>query len=267
LFRSYNLIFVNYETIDEIINAFINKDIDIATVTLFEALLIQNKSQDRIKIILLLDYTTGSDAIIAQSPIEFLHELKGKVIGIEKNTVSHFTFYRGLEKAHLTNQMVTIKALPKTKLISEFNKKKLDAISLYDPYIFELNEYNKSLNIIFSSKEIPKEICDVVIIRESIIDSHPTLIPNIQHNWFKLTSKQLPYKKLKPPIYNSPDYIQHIHSNIYIANKHENAQAFGPDGNNGYLQNTLKKIQAFLHKTNQIPSNNPNIEDLFFSQR
>ena len=252
---NYKLKFTRFNDYNNIQNAFINNTIDIATVTLHEALIIQSKIDDPIRIVLLLDYTIGSDAILAHSTIEFLHQLKGKTIGTEKNTVSYYTLLRGLEKANLSKKDLTIKDLTLDELLKQFKQKKLDAISLYDPYLFELTKFTKNVSTLFSSKEIPREICDVVIVRQSLLENHPKIVSNIRKNWFKLTSKSLPFKKLKDPIYNDKLYISHINKNIYFANQNENTYAFGSQKNPGYLKSSIRRIQQFLAEESNIELN------------
>ena len=264
LFSKYKLRFIHYNNYQGIINAFINKDIDIATTTLLEALLINNHTNNGIQIILLLDYTTGSDAVLAQNTIEYIDDLTNKTVGVEKNTVSYYTLLRSLEKANLTKDMVKIKNLNSNELITQFKQKKLDAISLYDPYIFELNEYKDNLNIIFSSKEIPREICDVIIIRKSILEQYPSIVNKIKTNWFKATEHQLKLDKLDDPIYKNKDYIKHIKQNIYFANKNENKFAFGTKGNPGYLFDTIQKITVFLNNETDIQVLQKDIQDILY---
>tara|TARA_A100001015_G_scaffold319343_1_gene441945 strand:- start:1729 stop:2679 length:951 start_codon:yes stop_codon:yes gene_type:complete len=252
IFSKYNLKFSHFNNYQNIVDSFINNEIDIATITLFEALYISSKIEDQLSIVLLLDYTTGGDAIISQKNIQFLDHLEGKTVGIEKNTVSYFTLLRALKKAGISEDKIFIKEYQLFDLISEFKNKNLDAISLYDPYIYELNKYTNDLNIVFSSKEIPREICDVVILRKKVADDHPMLVKSIQKNWFNLTSKDLPFKKLKNPMYKNSDYVDHIRSNIYIANENENKYAFGTKNHPGYLKDTIIKINTILHNDNNV---------------
>ena len=51
---NYNLKFTRFNEYNDILNAFINNTIDMATVTLHEALVIQSKIKDPVRIILLL---------------------------------------------------------------------------------------------------------------------------------------------------------------------------------------------------------------------
>ena len=264
LFSSYRLKFNHYENYQGIIDAFISNDIDIATTTLLEALLINNQTNNDIQIILLLDYTTGSDAVLAQNTIEYIDDLTNKIVGVEKNTVSYYTLLRSLEKANITKDMVKIKNLNSNELITQFKQKKLDAISLYDPYIFELNEYKENLNIIFSSKEIPREICDVIIVRKSILKQYPSLVNNIKSNWFKATEQQLKLDKLDDPIYKNKNYIKHIKQNIYFANKNENKFAFGTKDNPGYLFDTIQKITTFLNNETPINVSQTDIQNILY---
>ena len=263
IISSYTIKFKNYTNYQQIINAYVSGEINIATITLFEALHINQQTNNDSSVILLLDYTMGSDAVIAQNNIEYLNQLKGKTIGIETNTTSFYTLSKALQKANLKKSDVNIKELELAELIHQFKLKKLDAISLYDPYIFELMEYQKDLNIIFSSKEIPREICDVVLIRKDIIKKHPNIIENIQKNWYKLMSKELPFKKLNDPIYKNNQYISHVQSNIYFANKNENIYAFGNFENPGYLNRTIKKIQEFQSINNET-TNKSNINSILY---
>ena len=160
--------------------------------------------------------------------------------------------------------MVKIKNLNSNELITQFKQKKLDAISLYDPYIFELNEYKGNLNIIFSSKEIPREICDVIIVRKSILEQYPSIVNNIKSNWFKATERQLKLDKLDDPIYKNKDYIKHIRQNIYFANKNENKFAFGTKDNPGYLFDTIQKITTFLNNETPIQVSQTDIQNILY---
>jgi len=264
LFNSYKIKFINYPTYQSIVDAFIYNEVDIATLTLFEALIINNEIPNEFFIILLLDYTTGSDAIIAQKEIEFLHQLKNKTIGFEKNTVASFTLANALKKASINHNDIKFVEAPLNDLLAKFKEKKLDAISLYDPYIYELKQYNQRLNIIFSSKEIPRQICDVVIVRKSIVKKYPEIVNNIRANWYDLTKSALPFNKLSDALYYDANYIDHIKSNIYFANKNENNYAFGDKKNPGYLYQTIEKANQFLIKEKILSTQQNNIKDLLY---
>jgi len=87
------------------LDAFASEKVDAATLTIFEAILAADKGIP-LKIVLLLDYTTGSDGIVASKRIRSLQDLKGKIIGVEIGTIAHFTVLKALEKAGLeTNEV------------------------------------------------------------------------------------------------------------------------------------------------------------------
>ncbi|RAP23958.1 hypothetical protein DID73_01970 [Candidatus Marinamargulisbacteria bacterium SCGC AG-343-K17] len=262
---NFKLQFNHYENYDGILDAFINNKIDIATVTLLEALTIQNNINEQIKIILLLDYTIGSDAILSHSNIEHLHELEGKTIGFEKNTISYYTLLRSLEKANINPNNLTLKNLSLEALITEFKQKKIDAISLYDPYIYELKKFDENFNIIFSSKEIPREICDVVIIRSKLIDKYPGIVQSIQNNWFNKIKKDISFKGAVDPLYRNNEYLSHIKENIYFANKNENMYAFGTKKVPGYLNNSISKTNEFLEKKSKTTTEETKLLKLIYN--
>ena len=86
------------------------------------------------------------------------------------------------------------------------NKKNWTPLACMTPTFLNLPASLKMYQHYFLPKEIPREICDVVIVRQSLLQHHPTIVPNVRRNWFNLTRKALPFKKLTDPIYTDKRY-------------------------------------------------------------
>ena len=77
---------VNISRVDsatDVIKAFRSDLVDIACITLDEAIILQTKSKERIKIIAIMDISKGGDVVISRKDIGSMSELKGSRIGVE----------------------------------------------------------------------------------------------------------------------------------------------------------------------------------------
>lgn len=249
-----DLQFRQYETYQSALDAFINNEAPMATLTIYEALIAYERLNQDVTILLLLDYTIGSDGVLAQPQFTHISQLKGASIGVEKNSISHYTLLKALERARLSVDDVTIVFGTTDTLYNQFKNGELDAISLYDPYLYTLTQETPRYNKLFSSKAIPKKICDVLIARRSWADSNKALIKTIQEKWYEKTKHPKPLRLLeKLHSYNSDNYLRHIEQQIYITGELENKVAFGTHQAPGYLNSAITDMSEFL-KTQAILS-------------
>ncbi|MGB3638583.1 MAG: hypothetical protein WBA39_13555 [Rivularia sp. (in: cyanobacteria)] len=66
---------VDYPSASELIRAFRNKNLEVVTLTLYEALLVAETEPD-VRIVLILDSSNGADAVLAKPKINTLSDIK-----------------------------------------------------------------------------------------------------------------------------------------------------------------------------------------------
>lgn len=81
----------------QVMHAFQKRKIDIAALTLDEALLLEAEGIP-LKVLLAMDYSNGADAIVASPNIHSMHDLKGKKIGVENTALGAFMLNRALTR-------------------------------------------------------------------------------------------------------------------------------------------------------------------------
>lgn len=143
--------------------------IDIIFTTTTEVLLLKNKGE-QLKIVLVLDYSSGADAIIVQRNIRSIVNLKNKTVALKTGSILHFLLLDALHKNHLGEEDITILNTSTEKGIDMFLKKEVDAIVSWPPYIYQAMA--KGGHVVYSSKNIPGEIVDTLSIRESFLKKH-----------------------------------------------------------------------------------------------
>jgi len=224
-------------------------NVDASTLTIYEAIQAASHGAD-IKIVLLLDYTIGSDGVVAKEQIQSLQDLKGKRIGIEIGTIAHFTVLKALEQAGLDQTEVELVNLGTEALQTAFINNKIDAAGIYEPYMSNMAR-NGNGHIVFSSKEIPRAICDVLFVKESVTRQHPEAIDH----WINAWDRALAFKRSEPENYlrtlnelngTSVSDLRESFNGIFFTDMMENKIAFGTSQQPGYLLESLKEMEAFM---------------------
>lgn len=158
--------------------------IDVACVTLDEAMLLHDKSNDAIKIIAIIDFSTGGDAIIAKKEIASMASLKGKRIGVESSALGAFVISRSVDltpNLHINDfQIINLGYEHHEK---SFNEGIIDAVVTFEPVKTKLLQGNA--HVIFDSTQIPGEIIDVMVVKEKTIKTKKHALQAMINSWFK----------------------------------------------------------------------------------
>lgn len=134
-------------------------------------------------IVLVNDNSTGNDQIIVRAGITSVTDLKGKTIAIEEGTVDHFLLLLALDKVGLTNDDVTIKALPTADAAAAFKAGQVDAVGAFAPFTTTALERPGSKALV-TSKEFPGAIPDHLVFESSFVADHPDVVQKVVQTWF-----------------------------------------------------------------------------------
>lgn len=164
----------------EVLRAFRNQSIDIAAVTMDEALLLANKGTD-IRIILVTDISNGGDAIMARPGIASVKDLAGKRVGVENSALGDYVLGRALQLNGLTDTEITQVPLTVDETVDVYQRNAADAVVTFDP--FKTHLARLGARQIFDSSEIPGEIVDVLIVRKEFADANPNAVKAFVAGW------------------------------------------------------------------------------------
>ena len=231
------------------LNDFKSENVDAATLTIYEAILAASDGIP-LKIVLLLDYTIGSDGVVAKKNIRTLKDLEGKRVGVEKGSIAHFTVLQALRHGGLSSTMVQIVDSDMESLKQAFIDDKLDAVGTFEPYMSDIARQGNG-HVIFSSREIPRSICDVLFVKENVSREYPEVIDHWINSWndalsFKLSETDKYLRTLsklnRTPI---PD-IKESFKGIFLTDLGKNRGAFGTPDSPGYLLQSMRDMRNFM---------------------
>ncbi|HRI66797.1 MAG TPA: ABC transporter substrate-binding protein [Polyangium sp.] len=161
--------------------AFAKKNLDALATPLFDALKIADGGAD-LKIVLLFDYSAGGDGIVGAQGIGGISDLRGKRVSAELGAITHFVLLSALKTAGLRENDVQIVNLSVPEGVEAFKTGKVDAATVWDPHLSRLAALPGARKI-FTSKDIPGQVIDVLIVQNELAKSRPQDVEALLRGW------------------------------------------------------------------------------------
>jgi len=153
------------------VNALVAGKVDAVTMTLGEALAFPADSGIPVAILFVHDYSNGNDGVVVPKGWT-LDAMKGKTIVAEEFSVSQYLIYRWLQKANKPLDFLTLKNTPGDDVSKVFlatvGKASQVAGATWNPHVLRMMQSGKA-DLAFSSKDIPGEVVDALVIRKDRI--------------------------------------------------------------------------------------------------
>jgi NitT/TauT family transport system substrate-binding protein len=164
------------------VTAFAAGKLDGCALTAMEALQPAAAGIDTVAIIV-NDTSNGGDGVLVRG-ISDLRGLKGKEILLAELSVSHYLLVRGLESVGMKEADVKIKNTDADEAGKAFvADPKVEAVTTWNPHLFQATESGKG-KVIFSSKEIPGEIIDLLVMNNNALKEQPVLAGVLTEAWY-----------------------------------------------------------------------------------
>lgn len=167
---SANLRLVEYPNATGVLRGFRNGLLDVAMLTLDEALLLQDSSNELdLEIILISNVSAGADALFARAPITSLADLAGRRVGVENTALGAFILSRVRDLGKLELDQLSIVSLPIHEHVAALREDRIDAVISFaseGPALEALGARR-----IFDSRELGNEIVDVMVIDRKRVDA------------------------------------------------------------------------------------------------
>ena len=246
LLNKNRLQLVEYPSATEVMRAFRNNAIDAASLTLDEALLLR---QDNIpiKVVLVHDISNGGDVIVARPKIRNMRDLKGMAVAIEASALGSMVISRALQ---INNMSVADLKIVRADVDAHENlyaKGAVDAVVTFEPVRTKLLKLGAKE--IFTSKEIPDEIVDVLVVREEFLKKNTGYIVELVNAWFKALDFMAKDMEKSAEIMSGrlkigKDEVKASYAGLLMPDRQKNISLlYGDDAG---LNKSLKKIHSAL---------------------
>ena len=163
-----NVELTDFSSLADVRRAYERGQIDVMPGTLVELLGVLSMSDHAAQAFLVIDYSKGADALLADSKIKTIAELKGKKIAFEAGTVDMVMLHHALQSAGMTLADIKPVPMPQAEMPAAFASGKIDAAEVYPPVSLEILASGKAHKL-FDSSQVPLTVADVLIAEKDYI--------------------------------------------------------------------------------------------------
>lgn len=174
LFKKYNLNIelVELSSLSDTLRVYEHGHVDGMASTVIEAVLAVDRTQEALDVVLVTDYSNGGDMIIAAEDIKSVEQLKGKKVGTELGSLGVYVLAAALEKHKLELEYVETINAEQLEVLEVMKSGEVDAVVTYPPFSVEVLKLPGTKRI-FTSKETPGQVIDIVSIKKSTLAQLP----------------------------------------------------------------------------------------------
>lgn len=127
------------------------------------------------KVVMPIDYSNGGDAIVVANSINKMTEFKGKKVGFNPLSPSDFLLTYALKQNGLSEKDITPVSMTPEAVPAAMASGQLQVGVTYEPSLSQVLSQGggKKFKVIFSSKDAPGLIADVLVFDDKYIKSNP----------------------------------------------------------------------------------------------
>lgn len=148
------------------------------------------------KVVMPIDYSNGGDAIVADKSIGKVADFKGKKVGYNPLSPSDFLLSYALKTAGLSEKDISPVSMTPEAVPAAMASGQMPIGVTYEPSLSQIlgQGGGKKFKVVFSSKDAPGLIADVLVFDEKVIKAKPAEITGIM----KAYLDGMAYMKAKP---------------------------------------------------------------------
>lgn len=241
-----NVELIQFSTLDDARRSYERGQVDAIATTISDVMQVFHDSGEMPEVILVTDYSNGGDVIIARgAEIAGVAALKGKTVAVE-HMFGRFVLDRALRKHRLSLRDVRLyeaSVLDGSDLLA---RRKVDAIVTYAPHSFAAREI-PGARTIFTTREAPKQVFDVVAARPDALERIPGLKQKITRVWARALAelRAHPGESIRIMARRegiSDDEFRAALADVHLVSEAEQAEMMRADG---HIQQAIRVLESF----------------------
>lgn len=134
--------------------------------------------------VLVNDYSSGNDALIARPGFNSVAELRGKRVATELGTVDHFLLLKALEANGMKERDIQFVNIKVQDCPSAMLSGQVDAAVVWEPSRTKILNEVKGTKAIFDSADVPGQIPDLLVFQKKVVDARADDVQKIVHAWY-----------------------------------------------------------------------------------
>ncbi len=177
------------------INKFISKEYDAIAISNIDAIAQLVRRGIKADVILITNDHNGSEAILVRETADTSgHHFRGKTFAFLQYSARHYLFDRYLIRNQIPFDEINILNTAEENILDVFSNKKVYGVVTHNPNLYTLT-HSAAAKRLFDSRQIPKEIFDLIIIHRETLTKYPAFAQVILATWFTVMQRLQGSKK------------------------------------------------------------------------
>ncbi|MHC8314079.1 putative urea ABC transporter substrate-binding protein [Pseudomonas sp. LB3P31] len=168
----------------ESINQYAAGAFDACGMTNMDALTIPSANGVDTTGLILGDYSNGNDAIVLKNGKTFA-DIKGQQVNLVELSVSDYLMSRALDIHGLSQRDIKIMNTSDADAVASFGTSGVTAAALWNPQLSMVMKQSPTAVQVFTSREIPGEIIDMMAVNTETLAANPELGKALVGAWFE----------------------------------------------------------------------------------
>jgi NitT/TauT family transport system substrate-binding protein len=226
-------------------------------VTTLDTMTLYWRTETPFTAILGLDESSGGDGILVRKDqnIASVKDLKGKKIGVNVGSVSHFFLDYVLQQNGMTDADVSLIKMKQGDVPAAIASAQIDAGVTWEPHLSKASK-DPNVGILTTSKDTPGLIVDTMVLRKDVISANAGIGTKLSRAW----NKAIEYQKANGDdaaaimqkglggFYEKPDDIKADLAGAKLFDKARNLEFFGGSGNGTAVGTTKFAIDTWTEQ-------------------
>ena len=245
---------IEFASMSDARRAFEHRQIDGGLFSIFETLHVRDQSHRPLRISLIIDFSDGADAVLARSPIVDVAQLRGKRIGIDLGALGIYVAERALSRHGLSLDDVTVVRVEDIDMVRYLQEGRVDAVVNYPPTRTQIEQKDLA-RAIFTSRQIPGEIVDVLALDGAVIDERPEDVARLIRAFYRAVDYARSHPDDAYRIMAQREHLsvaafrEALETGVTLVPLAEQARYLAPDAP---FSRAIGEIAAILHRRGQI---------------
>lgn len=249
-----DVMLLEFSSLADCRRAYERGQLDGMACTVIEVLQARDQSRRSPQIVQVVDYSDGGDVILGSGAIQSGKELRGKRIGVELASLGVYVMARGLEELGLDMESVEVVSTDQLSMEEALKNGEIDAAVTYPPTSIRLLR-EPGVQVLFSTKQVPGEVVDVIAMEKSVCDSRQGDVQAVIHSF----NRAVKYARQHPDDAHAimakrqgittQEFSEILSDGIVMVGADEQSEFFKPGGK---LEQVVERSDKVLRKTGQL---------------
>lgn len=220
-----------------------------------------------VTIILMLDASQTADAILVDSSIQSVADLKGTSIAFEEGSVSNLLLGYALEENGMSLDDITPVPMGPSEAATALIGGSVSAAVTYEPYISEAEANSDDFHTLFTAAEKEGLISDVLVVDNKFLKENPDVVQSVVNAWgpaidFYKSDTDEAREIIATNVGSDVDALSSAFDGVKFFSLDDNKTELG--GN--YLESTLPAVQDIASEIGVLKGGTdlPKVVDLTF---